>query len=81
MHFKSSVVTLLGRTASFDLELASAALFGVVGKADSPLVKFTPALWRVRHMPIGFLFVQGVFQHLVYLLALASQPCPIWIFS
>ena len=78
MHFQSPVVTFLGRNASFDLALDSAALLGVGGEAASPPIYFIPTLWRSWLLPIGFLFLQGEFQHLGYLPALDSQPFPIW---
>ena len=42
MHFQSLVVTLLKRTASFDITLASVALLGVVGESSYPPIKFYP---------------------------------------
>ena len=55
--------------------IASAALLGVVGKADSPPVEFLPAPWRGWLLPIGFLIFQDVLQHLGYFLVMASQIC------
>ena len=40
----------LGRTASFDLALTSAALIGVLGETASPPIKFLLALWRSWHL-------------------------------
>ena len=56
VHFKSPVVTSLGRTASFDVALASAALLGGFGEAASPSVKFLPALWSGWHLPFVVYF-------------------------
>ena len=56
MNFLSPVVTLLGRNASFYLEVASAALLGVVGEVASPLVSFITALWRSLFLSIRFWF-------------------------
>ena len=38
-------------------------LSGLVGKADSPPIKFIPALWRVLHLPIVVFFLQGVYSN------------------
>ena len=67
MNFQSPVVTLLGRTASFDLALASADLLGVVGKVASPTIKFYPPSCVVGILPLMFSFTRCI-----------STP---WIFS
>ena len=49
-------------TASFVLALASVALLGVVGEADSPPIKFYPPSGAVGIYPVGLLFLQVVLQ-------------------
>ena len=63
------------------LQLLARPFWGFFGEADSPPVRFTPALWCRWHLPIGFLFLQGVFQNLGYFLALASRLFLIWKFT
>ena len=47
------------------LSLPVRIFLGLVGKAVSPSVVFTPALWRGSHLTIGFVdFYQVSFQHL-----------------
>ena len=59
------------------LALVRAALLRVGRPGGFSSRTFTLAYWGVWHLTIGF-FLQCVFQHLVCLLELASQPCPIW---
>ena len=54
MHFQFPVAMWLGRTASFNLVFASAALLEVVGEAASPPIKFLPALWCGWHLPSDY---------------------------
>ena len=64
---------LLGRTASFDLVLASADLLGVVGEVASPPIKFLPSLWSGWRMPFVVYFYK------VYLNT--SNICFFWLLS
>ena len=59
MHFQSPVVTSLGRTASFDLALTSAALLWVVGEAAFPPIKFYPPYGAVGICPLGLFCFTG----------------------
>ena len=71
---------LLGRSASFDLALASAALLGVV--ARRMLIPFVSCQdYHGRISEHYGLVLQSVFCHLGYLPSLASQPCLIWIIT
>ena len=81
MNFSLLVNTSLGGLHIY-LALFSAALLGLIGKADSPLIMFTPVFWSVWHLLIEFFgFTRFIVHQLRYLLSLASQPCPIWTVS
>ena len=75
--FLSTVDVPHGRSAYFFLRLLARPFLGSVGEVDSPHVFFLPILaWLVS---VHYFFVlQGVSQKLGYLIALASQLCPIW---
>ena len=60
--------------------LVNASLLGVGWRGGLSSHIFTPAFWRIWHMPIFLGFLQGI-SHLGYFLALNSQLCPIWLFD
>ena len=71
---------MLGRSVSFDIVLASAALLRLVARRMLlPFVSWPD--WNGRISAHYSLVLQDVFRHLGYLLLLASQPCPIWTFT
>ena len=59
MHFQSPVVTSLGRTASFALALASAALLGVVWQGGFSPVSLHPPYGAVGIFPLGLFCFTG----------------------
>ena len=61
--------------------LVSATLLRVGRRGGFSSHTFTPSFYFSWILPIGFLFLQPVFQHLGCLLALASRPCPICTFT
>ena len=65
----------------FVLHLQARPLLGLVGKADYPPIKFTPAFWRGWHFSIFCLLQVLLKQHLGYLLVLNYQPCLLWTVS
>ena len=75
--YLSTVDVSLVRSEYFFLCLSARPFLGLFGKVDAPPVFFLPRLaWSAS---THYCFVlQGVYQHLGYLLALAFQPCPIW---
>ena len=61
----------------FYFSLVRAALLGAARQGAPPPVSFLPRLTQSDSVHYFFV-LQGVSQHLGYLLALTSQPCPIW---
>ena len=60
----------------FFLRLLARPFLGPAGEADAPPVCFLP--WLARSAYDHYCFLQGVSQHLGYLLKLDYQPCLIW---
>ena len=71
-----TVDVLLGRSSHFIVSLSARPFSGLVGEADPPPVCFLEIM--ARSASNHYYFLKGVSQHLWYLLALDSQPCPIW---
>ena len=63
----------------FILCLSAQPFSGLVGEADSPSTKFTPAFCCGCNLLIYL--KQRLSQYFGYVLALAFQPCPIWTVS
>ena len=65
----------------FFLRLSERPFSGLVARRIL-LLYVVPDVYHRWLLPIGFLYFYYVYsKHLVYLLALASQPCPIWAVS
>ena len=75
--FLSTIDASLGRSAYFIFRLSAWPFLGSVNKVDPPPVYLLPRLARSASSHSCF-FLQGVSQHLGYLLFMDSQPCPIW---
>ena len=79
--FLSTVDASLGRSTFIIICLSARPFLGLVGDEDDTPVSLQPTSGVAGIFPLGCLFLQGAFQHFGYFLALASHPCPIWIFT
>ena len=77
--FFSTVNSSIWRYKFIIFRLSARPFSGSSGKAAPPLVGFLPRLVQSDYT-YYYLFLQGVSQHLGYLISLVSQPFPIWTF-
>ena len=78
--FLSMVDAPIGQSSSFILRLSAWPFLRPNSEADPPPFCFLPRLARSDSDHYCFV-LQGLSQHLGYLLALASHPCLIWKFT